>query len=61
MFKTFDRGRHARAVDELRPGLIAMFISRMRAFNANTQRLLRLLEEPDWNDLAAVVMRRVRG
>ena len=40
-----------RPIDQLRPGLIQAILHGLRALNANTRLLLRLLEEPDWSGL----------
>ena len=49
-----------RPVDQLRPGLLHAILRRLSAFNANTRLLLRLLEEPDWHELGARALNRVR-
>ena len=57
----FERGtRSARPIDRLRPGLLHVMLHRLRAFNANTRLLLRLLEDSDWSELGARTLAQVR-
>ena len=57
----FRLGSHAgRPIDQLRPGLIQVIVQYLRALNANTRLLLRLLEEPNWSDLRDRALQQVR-
>ena len=55
-----ERTRPGRPIDQLRPGLLHVILARLRAFNANTRLLLRLLEDPDWSDLRARALTQIR-
>lgn len=46
-----------RPLDKLRWGLLHVILDRLRALNANTRRLVGLLEA-DWEDLTASLRRR---